>query len=344
MSSVPPASPAPDLGKARESISQFVARILDQLSISAWLPAGSLVFGLLFVGQISQSRGLLQEAIVSMGRLGWSAIALLLGATVLATIATQAFGFGAIRLLEGYWGVGPIGRSLADLRCPRHIRRRERLEMARKQAVKDGLAFASMEMVQEGFPAEVILAVQSAVLGGTMAPAPAAAAHADDIQWRDYAAPRAMRRLVAAENALQEYPQVNRRVLPTKLGNIVRSGEERAYGHKESGLESWVMRVFNSLPVALQSQHDEHRNRLDLYATMIFVLLLLGLLGIAVLYEYRMTAAGVGLAALGGMWLSYRALLSSARAYASALEAIGEWEREQRATTPVQVRARGDAP
>jgi hypothetical protein len=47
----PAAKVAGGSGKAKESLSQFVARVLDQLSLSAWLPAAALVLGLDYVFQ-----------------------------------------------------------------------------------------------------------------------------------------------------------------------------------------------------------------------------------------------------------------------------------------------------
>ena len=108
-------------GKARESLSQFVARVLDQLSLSAWLPSAALVLSLAFTYHLAraldaerhavagilsapQSPGALSDALTGLAHTSLGGALLLIMAVVVLTIATQAFAFEAIRTLEGYWG------------------------------------------------------------------------------------------------------------------------------------------------------------------------------------------------------------------------------------------------
>ena len=87
-----------------EGIPAFLGRVLNQLSLSAWLPAAMLVGSLAVLLQLrtQQNRNLVEAATGLVNRpLGL--LILLLFALILATMVTQAFEFEVIRLLEGYW-------------------------------------------------------------------------------------------------------------------------------------------------------------------------------------------------------------------------------------------------
>jgi hypothetical protein len=51
----------------RQILSELVARILDQLSVSAWLPAGILVFGILLAGSLKAKDGHVERALAALG-------------------------------------------------------------------------------------------------------------------------------------------------------------------------------------------------------------------------------------------------------------------------------------
>src|SRR6185437_10040384 len=110
-------SQAPPAPRYQESLSQLVARILDQLSVSAWLPAAILVATLLIAGSIRSAGGDFHAALTSIVSMNAASLILLTGAVILATTLTQAFEFEAIRLLEGYWGPGLVGRAPGRLGC-----------------------------------------------------------------------------------------------------------------------------------------------------------------------------------------------------------------------------------
>ncbi len=46
-----------DTARPRESFSQLLARILDQLSLSAWLPAAAVVFSTLLLVNVRTAEG-----------------------------------------------------------------------------------------------------------------------------------------------------------------------------------------------------------------------------------------------------------------------------------------------
>jgi hypothetical protein len=103
-------TPKPDSGQGSESappapdgISALVAKVLDQLSLSAWLPAGLLAASLSLLLQFrSQGTANVETALRAIAD-SWRVVLLLaVPVLVLGTLATQAFSFGAIRALEGY--------------------------------------------------------------------------------------------------------------------------------------------------------------------------------------------------------------------------------------------------
>ena len=102
------ATPAGDLSKA-EGLSQFLAKVLDQLSLTAWLPAAVLVAGITVLGRLrlnsDESPG---DVLSALARMHFGALVILLFALVTATVITQSFAFEAIRVLEGYWGANRV--------------------------------------------------------------------------------------------------------------------------------------------------------------------------------------------------------------------------------------------
>jgi hypothetical protein len=66
----------------------MVAKILDQLSVSAWLPAGVLIFGLLLLGSIRAGDGSVHDALKDLAHLSASSLILLFVAAILATVLT----------------------------------------------------------------------------------------------------------------------------------------------------------------------------------------------------------------------------------------------------------------
>ncbi len=90
-------------------LSQFAARVLGQLSLSAWLPAALLtLIGTLVVQFADQGSIDLGNAIAALTRDKWSVVLLVVPVLVIATLVTQAFSFEAIRTLEGYWHRGAL--------------------------------------------------------------------------------------------------------------------------------------------------------------------------------------------------------------------------------------------
>ena len=117
--STSPTEPPKDSATPPEGLSAFAARVLDQLSVSAWLPAALLVAGLFLLVKVRYNDGAIMEALADVGNTKGGTIVLLAATVVVLTTVTQALEFGAIRVLEGYWGRRRLASSLAR-RCSNH--------------------------------------------------------------------------------------------------------------------------------------------------------------------------------------------------------------------------------
>jgi hypothetical protein len=326
--------PSPD-SVGRESLSELLARILDQLSVSAWLPAGALVLIALLYGSLAAHGDNPGEAIKAIASMTLPLGILLIGAVVLLTMATQAFEFEAIRLLEGYWGIGPIGRRVADVGCRFHIWRRGRLERRRVDLEDNCFAYARQRMLRNDFPEWYVEVVEAERLGNEPPPLPDLGVSAMDVEgaknfdWQQLAQPADIRRLIDLANRVNEYPTMSYRVLPTRLGNVLRAREEKVYDPASGSMEGMVLRVYDQLPASLRNEHDRYRGRLDLYCSMV-VVFVLGALASPVLFlnsslhfngDWRLLLVALGVGVSLAL-LSYRAAIASATGYGTVLEEI----------------------
>lgn len=110
---------------AREGLSAFVARVLDQLALSAWLPAAFLAAGVAILLEFHSQKS--ASTLNAVGRLTTNpgqVLVIIVPLLVIATVVTQAFSFEFIRALEGYWPRrGPIG-IIARAMTHRHLRKK----------------------------------------------------------------------------------------------------------------------------------------------------------------------------------------------------------------------------
>jgi hypothetical protein len=314
---------------ARETLSQLLARILDQLSLSAWLPSAVLVAIAVVYGNLRTSNGDLEEAVAQVGSLSAIGLILLVLAVVLSTLLTQAFEFEAVRLFEGYWGYGPVSTRVANTLSGRVSKRREKLMARLEDRTDSAFSYARQQMLRRGIDPTLVDAVEATRVGASVKGMRAdQLRNAGQINWRDFARPSDIRIIEALEREVDRYPALDRRVLPMKLGNTLRVHEEQIYIQGEGRLEGFVLRVFDELPVAVQIEHDQYRNRLDLYCSLCVVLFLAAIAAVPVLGPVGGdVAAAAAVASLLMLLLSYRAAVASAARYGSILLTIGELRR-----------------
>ena len=273
-------------------ISQFVSRVLEQLSLSSWLPAA------MFVGSGAVLLQLRSDHSLNLGRaLGQltatkpiGTLIVVLFALVTATMVMQAFEFEVIRLLEGY--VNPRSRAMAALVAWR-IRRRSG-KRARLKDQLDGIKRQALDAAKQHLEAqpdidpamhELMRIVAADLMNEPLAdPAPSAQLQATAVQlpWREYVDSALLYRLDALNSSLGSWPDEHR-IMPTTFGNVLRAAEDGLELNDGQRLEGFVIRHFDRLPSALRRHHREYRTRLDLYCSLLIVCDLLGVLSVAAL-------------------------------------------------------------
>jgi hypothetical protein len=309
-----------------ESLSQLVARILDQLSVSAWLPAATLVAMIVVGVQLREADGDISNALRSLGAIGLSSVLLLVGAVIVATVLTQAFQFEAIRHLEGYWGHGRIRVRIADRLAKRHLARRKRLELRQRSATMRAFPPARQSMITAGISQPVVDALELLVTRGS---APNARdedrRQASVLDWLNFAPLRDRREIAELGTALENYPRADALVQPTVFGNTLRAYEELVHSLGYDALEHLIQASFHELPTPVQIEHDQFRARLDLYCTLTPTFLVGGaVVALLVAETGPLAPASVVVVSLACCWLSYRAAVTSARAYGGVLVTIAE--------------------
>jgi hypothetical protein len=125
---------------------------------------------------------------------------------------------------------------------------------------------------------------------------------------------------------LNSYPESNR-LLPTRLGNVLRAAEDDLPLRDDEDLEGFVIRHHDQLPSSIKDEHKDYRTRLDMYCCLVLVFAALVPLAISLLIGLSPTW-GVGLfaAAYAIMaYVSYEAAIASARGYGQALHEISQY-------------------
>lgn len=316
----------------QESLSQLVAKILDQLSLSAWLPAGVLVSIAILYGTFHAHTDV-ASALDAIGAMSFTSFLLSVFSVIVVTVLTQAFEFAAIRLLEGYWGAGGPGYWLGRRRCAKHLRRRDRIRAAVNHLDGDAFALARSRALKDDGKLEPIFAIIEAQRSGWTDAEALQEASAGDIDraesfdWRVYGPTDDVRKLSILESRLREFPQIDYRVHPTRLGNVLRSFEDRVHNPGKGSLEGMVQRVFHQLPATVQSEHDQFRTRLDVYCSLVLVFALATVTSLVVYPSGRALVPVIAAVMAALAYVSYRAAITSARAYGGVLETIDDLTR-----------------
>ncbi|MEV7094098.1 hypothetical protein AB0M80_14815 [Amycolatopsis sp. NPDC051045] len=124
----PSSKPAEKEQKPPEGLSQFIGKVLDQLSLSAWMPAAMLVgCGAVLLQLRSQGNFDLGAAVVGLTAKPLGILVVLLFALVLAALISQAFSFSAIRFFEGYWKGPLVWLGVYRFMVRRKAKRRKKL-------------------------------------------------------------------------------------------------------------------------------------------------------------------------------------------------------------------------
>ena len=317
--------PSPD------GLSAFIARVLDQLTLSAWLPAAVLTGSLAVLLQFRSSRS--ANVLHAIGALTSNPVRVLvitIPLLVIATVVTQAFSFEAIKALEGYWRRRGLASKTRTLLIWWHARRKDRLKKRLGDAYGEAFDAARERINAKHISESVFNTVRDSLTGAentdqqNKAPLPANLRNevirfSND--WRTYCQPWHLARIDQLLQDLALYPE-DERILPTRLGNVMRATEDKLENAK-GDVEGFVLRRYAEAARLVQLQHDQFRNRLEMYCTMVFVSAVLALLTLAILIGSGISAIAIAVTFTAFAMLcasSYRAAIASAGGYCAALK------------------------
>ena len=325
-------------GRLGAGISQFLAQVLEQLSISSWFPAAMLVGNAAVLFQVhDQTDFSISAAVQDLIDQHWGALIVLLFALILTTIALQAFEFEVIRLLEGYVDVtrGPLP-LLLGLRTSRHETKAKRFEESYTAATIEAFESACPALLSDPhnkIDSRHLDVIRATLNGATKVQAkPAVVAKAAELDWSKSAQPKMLYSQEAARARVAAYPRPHR-ILPTRLGNALRASEDQVRLGSGESLEGYVLRHHDSLPRTLRNEHDDYRARMDMYCTLVLVFVTLMVMaawavsGPGHLPNWGQVAIPLGYASLG--WMAYEAAIASARGYGAVLVEIDAFVRRQ---------------
>jgi hypothetical protein len=311
-----------------EGLSAFVARVLDQLSISAWLPSAFLTVAGAFLLQFRAQRSLnLAMAAADLTKHPPTVLILAVPVLVSTALVTQAFSFEAIRILEGYWRPG-VASPVRYLMIRWHVHRKSSLQARRLKAREKAFSHARPRLLKGGMPHELVNALEAKSLGTQLPPlTPEQEVRFQKMNWRSMCNAWELARIDHLLTAERYYPE-NSRILPTRLGNLMRATEDKLR-HAGQDLEGYALRQSGLVSDRVQQQHDQFRARLDMYCILVFVSGLLAVLTPALLLGrsiniWAILAVAAGFALVG--FSSYQAAIASAKGYCVALKEMDKVE------------------
>lgn len=330
-SDLDPVAPAKEDSQAEVSpagISAFVAKVLDQLTLSAWLPAAVFAASVALLLQFRrQGSANIAEAVRRLTDDPVRVLVLIVPVLVITTVVTQAFSFEAIRTLEGYWHRRGLASLARTLMIRRHVWRKESLIRRRLKATEKAFYAAEPGMLRRGIPMQVVCALKAAAFELDELPhlTEREFEEYDRLDWIDLCDAWHLARIEHLSEAEESYP-VKARVLPTRLGNLIRATEDNLL-NTNGDLQGFVLQRYALAPRRVQMQHDQFRNRLEMYCILVFVGLLLAGLSAAALAGSRIGA--ITIAAIAACYLalsctSYLAAVASAGGYCAALRQMNQ--------------------
>jgi hypothetical protein len=326
-----------DAAASADGLSAFIARVLDQLALSAWFPAAFLTAGIAVILEFRSTKSAsVPDAVAKLTAHSLQALVIMIPLLVIATVITQAFSFEAIRALEGYWRRRGLTNFACKLMIMRHLRRKNAIiERGRLESANAFRAAVSDVFLRDDAITGRVVKAVAAELSGKSSEAPKMEGNELELyvktlqNWRKGVDPW---RLATIDrlNAEQKCYPVDSRILPTKLGNLIRATEDDL-DHAGDDVQSFVLRQRNRVSQRIQIQHDQFRTRLDMYCTLVFVCVVLMIITpIALAGRVDVIAVAVTTGSFAVMAVaSYLAAIASAGGYCTALRQMDEAVRDQ---------------
>jgi hypothetical protein len=296
-----------DAREPSEGFSQFLCKVLDQLSLSSWLPATMFVGCGTLLLQLAEQRNMnIPAAVRTLIDKPLGILIIVIFALVLTAIIIQAFSFDAIRFLEGYWGATRLGAALAAIKIAGQLRKMNRLKARHSRQQMRAFELARIKMLKSDISRTWINILEDQIYAPSTRSTDSYARddldNANKLGWRQFSSAQRLGpldRLIARRG---DYP-VEHRVLPTRLGNLLRSIED-SLGLDYDNFEGMVMSRYESINPRLLMRHDQYRTRLDMYCILLFVFISLALLSIAVVINSSNHLASVAFPAAFVFWPS----------------------------------------
>lgn len=310
-----------------DSISAFVARVLDQLSLSAWLPAAFLTASLSLLLQFRADKSASPlRAVRDLTADPVRVLVLIVPVLVLATVVTQAFSFEAIRALEGYWYRRGPASFARKVMIKRQVSKAEALTRRRERASEAAWYSVETRILRDSLPLLVVSAMKVKALEIELVePLPLTDEQRRQFEqndWENWCDAWRIAQIEHLRDAEESYPLKRQRILPTKLGNLIRATEDQLKNAADD-VQGFALRRYAQAPALVQAEHDKFRSRLDMYCTLVSVSAVLLILTPLILAHSGIRIAEVIIISVGFGVLSrasYLAAIASARGYCAALK------------------------
>lgn len=322
-----------DKGSGSPGLSQVLGKVLQQLSVSAWVPAAMIVANVAVLLQLRADGSYnIARAVKELAGKPLGTIIILAFALILATVVTQAFEFEVIRFLEGYFdSANSFVQAVIATRIRRHESKQHRLESKLRDANRKACQEAVARMRgYRGYDPKVLDYLSQPPPKDSKEFDSEIARKAEATDWKRHAPPAELYRIDSTAARLGSYPDKSR-LLPTRLGNVLRAAEDKIDLGEYENLEGYVVRYYDQLSPTLQSQHRDYRTRLDMYCSLALVFSMLVVISAVTLYAISpLWGTAVAVAAYALMaCLSYQAAIASARSYGLILQEIPQYLARQ---------------
>ena len=313
---------------SQDGISAFATRVANKLTLSTWLPAALFALSVDVLLQF-RNAGAVNASSAAKAFDPVQVLIVAIPLFVIVAAMTNAFSFEMIRTLEGYWRGRGIVSLARMLMIQKHARRKKAITARRHKVFEKAFYITKPRMLRNGISSSIVNALEAQVLGKE--PPSLSNEEQDRLARMDWQLLCDSWHFAVIDHLLNEeltYP-VNSRILPTRLGNLIRATEDRLQ-NASGDLQGFVLRRHFMVPRRVQLQHDQFRNRLGMYCSLVFVsAALAGLTPIILLQSGisvgMMAVIFASFAALGAA--SYLAAMASAAGYCMALRQMDEASR-----------------
>lgn len=258
---------------------------------------------------------------VSFAAFGWQDLAWFVAATLIVALAIHPLQFALTQVLEGYWGTGRLALTLTAHAASRH--HRKVVELMRKSDA------AERDWIVRGFELWI---------GSEAQPDAPEKITGQEVARRRKNARRALALPSGAEilpqylahqayvKKLGSYPSVLYRIMPTRLGNVLRQSEDRA--GKQYGLDTLV--IAPHLSLVAKPEHyayvQDRQKAMDLAITMCLVSAVATAIS-AVLLSDDGPWCLLSLLTFGVSYASYLGAVAAAGSYNVAIETVTDLSR-----------------